>query len=449
MKIVCSTALLLLAGASAAFVTTTSANAQCVQGWTVAGTSADSALNGIVQALKTWDPDGAGPLSPVIVATGSFNMAGGNLMQRITMWDGSHWQPFGSGGGISDGRSLAVRANGDLVVVGNFTTADSVPANRAAYWSQGGSAFNAFGNGVASIALTTNLYQGVNGEEVIAGGFFSGKVASWDGTSWNQMNGGVSSTVTCSATMANGDLALGGAFLTVNGGTTPALQVATWNGTTWSPLAGGIPTGTVRCMLALPNGHLIVGGGFATAGTSTVNFIAEWDGAAWHSMGSGMTGTGSNPGVYGLALLPNGDIVAGGNFDTAGGVTAHKVARWNGTSWAPMGATGMNGTVFCFTQLDGDLYAAGDFTTADGNPAVRFAKFASTTQAIADIGIQGGTPGTDGALNNNDFVVFIDYFFNSNPIADFGVQGGIAGHDGVFDNNDFVVYIDAFFTGCP
>jgi hypothetical protein len=66
----------------------------------------------------------------------------------------------------------------------------------------------------------------------------------------------------------------------------------------------------------------------------------------------------------------------------------------------------------------------------------------------ADIGVTGGTPGSDGVLDNNDFVVFIDYFFNHNPLADRGVTGGIPGTDGVFDNNDFVVFIDQFFAGC-
>lgn len=66
----------------------------------------------------------------------------------------------------------------------------------------------------------------------------------------------------------------------------------------------------------------------------------------------------------------------------------------------------------------------------------------------ADLGRQGGLPGADGALDNNDFIVFIDYFFSMNPLADVGVQGGLPGHDSLFDNNDFVVFIDAFFAGC-
>jgi hypothetical protein len=70
------------------------------------------------------------------------------------------------------------------------------------------------------------------------------------------------------------------------------------------------------------------------------------------------------------------------------------------------------------------------------------------TPCAADLGMQGGVPGQDAALDNNDFVVFIDYFFNQNAKADVGVQGGVPGHDGAWDNNDFVVFIDLFFAGC-
>jgi hypothetical protein len=32
--------------------------------------------------------------------------------------------------------------------------------------------------------------------------------------------------------------------------------------------------------------------------------------------------------------------------------------------------------------------------------------------------------------------------------ADIGIQGGLAGIDGLFNNNDFVVFITWFFAGC-
>ena len=66
----------------------------------------------------------------------------------------------------------------------------------------------------------------------------------------------------------------------------------------------------------------------------------------------------------------------------------------------------------------------------------------------ADLGVQGGLNGSDGLLDNNDFIAFINYFFNSSPLADLGVQGGLPGQDSLFDNNDFIAFIDFFFAGC-
>ncbi|MFT3683635.1 MAG: GC-type dockerin domain-anchored protein [Phycisphaerales bacterium] len=66
----------------------------------------------------------------------------------------------------------------------------------------------------------------------------------------------------------------------------------------------------------------------------------------------------------------------------------------------------------------------------------------------ADLGSQGGVPGSDGALDNNDFIVFITYFFNSNPAADLGTTAGLPGSDGLYNNNDFIAFINLFFQGC-
>jgi len=66
----------------------------------------------------------------------------------------------------------------------------------------------------------------------------------------------------------------------------------------------------------------------------------------------------------------------------------------------------------------------------------------------ADIGGTGGVAGADGAVDNNDFVVFIDRFFAQHSTVDIGSTGGVPGADGAFDNNDFVVFIDRFFAGC-
>ena len=71
-------------------------------------------------------------------------------------------------------------------------------------------------------------------------------------------------------------------------------------------------------------------------GGVVVNGIARWDGFAWQPLGSGMSlGFG---GIAALAVY-NGDLIAGGNFSTAGGVPAEldRPLRKR-TVWQPLGA---------------------------------------------------------------------------------------------------------------
>ena len=88
-----------------------------------------------------------------------------------------------------------------------------------------------------------------------------------------------------------------------------------------------------------PDGSLYAGGGFDTAGGITVNNIARWDGAQWHSLGIGIE-MGSV--VEALAVGPDGSLYTGGSFTTAGGVPANHIARWDGSLWYSLGS-GMRG----------------------------------------------------------------------------------------------------------
>jgi probable HAF family extracellular repeat protein len=97
-----------------------------------------------------------------------------------------------------------------------------------------------------------------------------------------------------------------------------------------------------------------------------------------------------------------------------------------------------------------DISPDGRFITGYGahNGAVEAWLATLPAGCAADVGSQGGVAGADGLLNNNDFIVFINYFFGQDSRADRGAQGGVLGHDGLFDNNDFIVFINQFFTGC-
>src|SRR5207302_7273870 len=118
-------------------------------------------------------------------------------------------------------------------------------------------------------------------------------------------------------------LVAGGEFTTAGGAS--ANGIARWNGSQWRPLgagAGGTALVGIYATIVLPGGDLVVAG----RGT-TPNNVFRWNGTAWYALGPGMDNT-----VRSLAVLHNGDIVAGGFFHTVGGVVADGIARWNGTS---------------------------------------------------------------------------------------------------------------------
>src|SRR5689334_1820878 len=115
------------------------------------------------------------------------------------------------------------------------------------------------------------------------------------------------------------------------------------------------PPGTNNAVFSLmewdPDGagpspsRLLVGGVFTAAGgNSSIRQLAAFDGSSWTGFGSGFFSPGSTAAILALTTLGSGDLIAGGDFQTANGVTARFIARWTGTTWAPLG-TGMDSPV--------------------------------------------------------------------------------------------------------
>lgn len=119
---------------------------------------------------------------------------------------------------------------------------------------------------------------------------------------------------------------------------------------------------TVRALVLDSNGHLYAGGSFTKAGGVNARMIAKWDGESWSALGSGMGGVYST-GVYALAVDQAGNLYAGCDFTTAGGVSVNYVARWDGTSWSLLGA-GIGGDHYAVHALaidSNNVYAAANY----------------------------------------------------------------------------------------
>ena len=96
----------------------------------------------------------------------------------------------------------------------------------------------------------------------------------------------------------------------------------------------------------------------------------------WEQVGSN-TATPTQPALNGIVLALNTDrpgvMYVGGNFTDAGGdPNADYIAQWDGTTWKSLGAPKLNAQVAAIAYRNGKVYAGGNFTAAGGNSAAGF-----------------------------------------------------------------------------
>jgi hypothetical protein len=186
--------------------------------------------------------------------------------------------------------------------------------------------------------------------------------------------------------------------------------VRKWDGSSWSVVGGGfLPSSStypafIDDLEVFDDGNgpsLYAAGHFQTAGGTAVKGLARWDGQAWSPVGGGVTGSCSSyPTIYDLRVHDDGTgpaLYAAGNLLEMGGVPAHGVAKWNGSTWSPLG-TGIGSSCGCCPVLslgvfdDGTgpmLYAGGIFIEAGGVPAEHIAKWDSQSWSAVGSGITG------------------------------------------------------------
>ena len=120
--------------------------------------------------------------------------------------------------------------------------------------------------------------------------------------------------------------------------------------------------------IAIIGSDLYIGGSFTTVGKVSANFVARWDGSSWSPLGNGMSNT-----VRALAVSGT-NLYAGGDFRSAGSVAAYYIAAWNGSNWSPLGS-GLSSGVSGLAIIGSDLYAGGSFTVAGGAAANYIARW--------------------------------------------------------------------------
>jgi hypothetical protein len=143
-----------------------------------------------------------------------------------------------------------------------------------------------------------------------------------------------------------------------------AENIAAWDGYSWSGLVpSGNPisgiSGEVNSLVVDHHGNMIAGGDFQTAGDSQAANVALWDGTAWSPLAGGLNGV-----VYALAVDKQDRVYAGGNFSQASGEEVSGLARYDPATgtWESLGdylSRDLNGVNALTIAADGTLYAAG------------------------------------------------------------------------------------------
>ncbi len=301
-----------------------------------------------VGPLTVWDSDGAGPLPAQLVAA-----VDSTPTKRVHQWNGTTWTQL-SGGWSGSITGLGVSPAGDLVLSAN---------TGAGYaFRRSGVSWVTLGTG---LDLSVNTFTNMPDGRMFAGGMFhragdfgAASAAAWDGTAWAATCTGTDGSISAISRTADGGAIVCGNFKTIGDGV-QAESIARWSGAQWSTLGAGRDVAVGR-VIERANGEVIASGNFQTIGGVTARNIARYNGTTWVPMGSGITGVSPSY-ISSLVELPNGDVVAAGGFNSAGGVAVNNIAKWNGTAWSAMGSGIGAGVNDLARSTAGAIYAATDF----------------------------------------------------------------------------------------
>ncbi|MFI4915808.1 MAG: GC-type dockerin domain-anchored protein [Phycisphaerales bacterium JB060] len=421
-------------------------------------------------------------LSPALPGEGDGLYAGGSFvieqdraLNHVGLWDGQSWQPLAGPDGVAGVSSRDGFARREMVndiiyhddgrgpaifVSGSFSHAGDTPVGRIARWD--GSQWSDLAGGVTSDTPVVQvnamaIYDDGSGPALYAAGAFSqaggvpaSNIARWDGRGWSAVGTGEAQGLSGGAPIVYhlavydaGDgpqLYATGGFTRAGGpeGVT-ARGIARWDGRSWSSV-GDAQIDSPAPMEVFDEGAgpvLFVGGRLFEPPLLTR--LSRWDGRAWSAPGPQPTGRIDALATHQLGSRPV--LVAAGDFELVGTVTANNIAAWDGAQWTAFegpSATGVSVDAASLLSVDGNggpsLWVGGRFNRAGGEPSWMLARYGCEQSCPADLD-------ADGSLTIFDFLTFLDLFDAGDPIADFDGDGELT----VFD---FMAYQTTFDAGC-
>jgi T5SS/PEP-CTERM-associated repeat protein len=305
-------------------------SASCIARWNGSSWSAfASGVENKVEDLTVFDHDGSAATPDLLIAGGFFQRAGSTIVNGITWWNGTAWQPFGTGvlGGGLEALTVWKRPSPGgtqnvLVAGGTFTSIDGVAAADIAAWDglawqPLGAGFPASGNRVYELAVWDPDGSGPANELLVAGGSLTfglgtliDGIGTWDGSAWtpltlnNQFNISLVEAITTWDPDGPGPLheLLVASYNQTSIGGVAARNIAAWNGATWAPFGSGINVRPAELASWDPDGSgptrpwLLASGSFTTAGGAASPWMARWGSApaTWAAPASGSFDQPSN-----------------------------------------------------------------------------------------------------------------------------------------------------------
>jgi uncharacterized delta-60 repeat protein len=307
---------------------------------------------------------------------------------------------YGVGMGLTNGVYTAVtQSDGKIILGGSFTTysGSSTNTTRIVRINPNGTQDTSFVTGVGFNSDVYRIKIQPDGKIIAVGGFttYSGSSTltivriNSNGTRDTSFNVGTGfgSTMNNIAIQPDGKILIAGSATTYSGSAISYLVRLTDSGAidpTFNTGTGFSVGGIVYGLALQPDGKIVAGGAFTTysgSSTSTTRIIRLNDSGSQDT--SFNVGTGFNNVVYEIALEPNGKVIAGGNFTTfnSSGTNAVRLIRLNNsgsidTSFiSGTGLSSYNQTpAHLSVESDGKIYVASSFSTYSGSTVNSFVR---------------------------------------------------------------------------
>lgn len=326
-----------------------------------------------------------------ILIAGAFSSVNGvprNCIARLNS-DGELDRTFDPGSG-ADGpvNSVAVQADGKILIGGFFTTLNGTPRNRIARLQPDGNLDPTFDIGTGANDHVYVVAVETNGQILIAGAFSTVNTSNRSRIARLNSSGSldtgfntsrIDDGVHCVAVQPNGRYLIGGYFRDIGGTPRGGIARLRADGSLDVSFYPGSGAGTVLALVLQDDGKIVIAGGFNYVDGVFRDRIARLNsnGSLDLSLNPGTASAGALH--YCVALQLDAKLSVGGYFMSINGVARSGIARLNSDgsldgTFAP-GLGLMPVTVYAMAaQSDGKLLVGGDFTRVNGVPRVRIAR---------------------------------------------------------------------------